>query len=252
MGSVSARICSSTRSRLTKLSCSVVFWVIAITMGATAIVALWVMEETYAPAILAKKTKRLQKETGNMELRSRMHIDLPPKELFIQGIVRPAKLMFLSPICAAMNLYMAVVYAILYLLFTTFTFVFEEHYGFSESTVGLVYVGAGIGMLLGLVVLGALSDPLMKRLAAKYSDGKIKPEYRLPLLMCGGPFVPAGLLLYGWTAQYHVSPSRAQHMAFATVATRATYADHHTDPMGGAVVRHVDRGYWADRCVHVY
>lgn len=162
------------------------------------------MQETYGPTILEKKTKRLQKETGNMNLRSKLHVDLPPRELFIRAIVRPAKLMFLSPICGLMAFYMAVVYAILYLLFTTFTFVFEDNYGFSESTVGLVYIGCGVGMLLGLAVLGKTSDPMMQRLAAKYNDGKLKPEYRLPLLMYAGPLIPIGLFLYGWTAQYQV------------------------------------------------
>jgi hypothetical protein len=32
------------------------------------------------------------------------------------------------------DLFKAVVYGILYLLFTTFTFVFQQSYGFSEST----------------------------------------------------------------------------------------------------------------------
>lgn len=52
-------------------------------------------------------------------------------------------------------------------------------------------------MLLGLAVLGSLSDPLMKRLAEKHNGGNLKPEYRLPMLMYGGPFIPLGLFLYG-------------------------------------------------------
>jgi hypothetical protein len=99
---------------------------------------------------------------------------------------------------------MAVVYGILYLLFTTFTFVFEENYGFSQNIVGLVYIGLGIGMLFGLAVLGATSDRLMKRLAAKHNQGKVKPEYRLPMLMWAGPTIPIGLFIYGWTAQHTV------------------------------------------------
>ena len=92
----------------------------------------------------------------------------------------------------------------MYLLFTTFTFVFQENYGFSTSIVGLVYIGLGIGMLLGLLGLGASSDPIMRKLAAKHSDGKLKPEYRLPLLMYTGATIPVGLFIYGWTAQYQV------------------------------------------------
>jgi MFS family permease len=162
------------------------------------------MRETYGPTLLARKTKRLQKETGNMALRSKLDLGLTPREVFLRAIVRPMKLMFLSPICALMSLYMAVVYGILYLLFTTFTFVFEDNYGFSEATVGLVYIGMGIGMLVGLALLGFSSDRLMKHLANKHNNGVLKPEYRLPPLMFGAPFIPAGLFLYGWTAQYDV------------------------------------------------
>ncbi|KAK0271390.1 hypothetical protein LTR91_025323 [Friedmanniomyces endolithicus] len=181
-----------------------IFWVIAIATGAVTIAGFLFMRETYAPVILERRAKRLRKETGNPDLRSKLAIDLPPKTLFLRAIVRPTKLLFLSPICALMSLYMAVVYGILYLLFTTFTFVFEENYHFSGSTVGLVYIGCGVGNLLGLAIIGKASDPIMKHLAKKYSDGKIKPEYRLPVLMYAGPFIPVGLFIYGWTAQYHV------------------------------------------------
>ncbi|EMC91426.1 hypothetical protein BAUCODRAFT_327165 [Baudoinia panamericana UAMH 10762] len=181
-----------------------IFWVIAMAVGVMSIAGLFVMRETYATTLLQRKTKRLQKETGNMNLRSKLDSNLDAKTLFIQAIVRPTKLLFLSPICGFMALYMAFIYAILYLLFTTFTFVFEDSYHFSESTVGLVYIGCGIGMLLGLLMLGVSIDPLMKRLANKHNDGKIKPEYRLPILMYTGWTIPFGLFLYGWTAQYEI------------------------------------------------
>lgn len=101
-----------------------VFWVLAIATGVLTIAGLLVLRETYAPTILARKTKRLRKETGNLDLRSKLDLGVSSKELWTRAIVRPAKLMFLSPICALMNIYTAIVYAILYLLFTTFTFVF--------------------------------------------------------------------------------------------------------------------------------
>ncbi|KAK4561157.1 hypothetical protein LTR86_005112 [Recurvomyces mirabilis] len=181
-----------------------IFWVIAIATGVVTIAGFFVMRETYAPTLLERKAKKLRKETGNPNLRSKLAIDLPPQQLFVQAIARPMKLMFLSPICALMSLYMAIVYAIMYLLFTTFTFVFEEHYGFSGSTVGLVYIGCGVGNLIGLAVLGKISDPIMKYLAKKHNGGKLKPEYRLPVLMYAGPTIPVGMFIYGWTTQYHI------------------------------------------------
>ncbi|KAI7220293.1 MFS general substrate transporter [Hortaea werneckii] len=181
-----------------------IFWVIAIAIGVMTVAGFFALEETYAPTLLERKTTKLRKETGNLHLRSKLDQQLPAHELFLRAIVRPTKLLFRSPICALMSLYMAFVYAILYLLFTTFTFVFEDNYGFSQGTVGLVYIGCGIGMLLGLAILGKTSDPLMQSLARKHNDGKVKPEYRLPMLIYAGPTIPAGLFLYGWTAQYHI------------------------------------------------
>ena len=181
-----------------------IFWVLAIAVGAATILSLAFARETYAPVLLERKAKRLRKETGNPDLRSKLDLGISPKELWKRSLLRPTKLMFLSPICALMSLYLAIVYGIMYLLFTTFTFVFQENYGFSESIVGLVYIGLGIGMMFGLGVLGSQSDRIMKMLANKHNGGKIIPEYRLPLLMYAGPFIPAGLFLYGWTAQYEV------------------------------------------------
>ena len=181
-----------------------VFWVLTIAVGVATVLCFLISRETYGPVLLERKAKRLRKETGNPNLVSKLDLGITPTELWKRSLIRPMKLMFLSVICALMSLYMAIVYGILYLLFTTFTFVFEQHYGFNPNTVGLVYIGLGIGMLLGLFVLGATSDRLMMYLAKKHNGGKLKPEYRLPLLMYAGPFVPIGLFIYGWAAQNSV------------------------------------------------
>jgi len=110
-------------------------------------------------------------------------------------------MLFRSPIVFGLSLYIAVGYGYLYLVFTTITYVFEDQYGVSSSNVGLVYLGIGIGQFFGLMLFGAVSDKLLKRMA---KGGEMKPEYRLPLLWPGAILIPAGLLLYGWTAQYKV------------------------------------------------
>ncbi|KAK8216877.1 hypothetical protein M8818_001840 [Zalaria obscura] len=181
-----------------------VFWVLAIAAGICGFLLTFCTRETYAPVLLARKVALLRKETGNESLRSKYDNGLVPAELFKRAIVRPSRMLLFSPIVAAMSVYMAVVYGILYLLFTTFTFVFTENYSFTERNVGLVYIGCGIGMLSGLVLLGATSDRIALALAKKNNDGAMKPEYRLPGLFVMGPFIPAGLFLYGWSAQYAV------------------------------------------------
>jgi hypothetical protein len=49
-------------------------------------------------------------------------------------------MLILSPIVLLTSLYIGVVYGYFYLLFTTFTLVFEDNYGFSSGSVGLTYV----------------------------------------------------------------------------------------------------------------
>ncbi|KAK9856680.1 hypothetical protein MYU51_000511 [Penicillium brevicompactum] len=178
------------------------FYILAMASGAVAISSLFTISESYAPTLLARKTQKLRKQTGNLSLRSALETNMTTKELFWFSIIRPAKMLFLSPIVFLLSLYVGLVYGYLYLLFTTITSVFEQNYGFSQGSVGLSYLGIGIGSIIGLILLGGTSDKLLTYLSAK-NGGEKKPEYRLPPMIPGSLFVPASLFMYGWTAYYH-------------------------------------------------
>ncbi|OBT63065.1 hypothetical protein VE03_07439 [Pseudogymnoascus sp. 23342-1-I1] len=188
-----------------------IFYILAIITGVFSLMCLAFLQESYAPVLLARKTARLIKETGNTDLRSKLDTGLTPREVFVRAIVRPMKLLVLSPIVLALSLYMGVVYGYLYLLFTTFTVVFADQYHFSSGSIGLCFLGIGIGSLMGLVITGATSDRILKSKARKDcppgtedKDLVLKPEYRLPPLFPASLLIPAGLFIYGWTAQYKV------------------------------------------------
>jgi MFS family permease len=176
------------------------FWVITMAGGVLAVSSFIFMRETYEPVLLARRAARLRKQTNNPNLRSKLQSTKPPKEYFKQSIIRPTKMLFLSPIVACLSVYMAIVYGYLYLLFTTLTLVFETRYHFSQGNVGLTYLGIGVGALLGLFVFGLASDKLVTHMSAK---GEMKPEYRLPPLIPGSVVIPIGLFLYGWSAEKH-------------------------------------------------
>lgn len=161
------------------------------------------LRETYAPRILELKARRLRKETGNPNLRSKLDTGLAPRDLFIRSIVRPSKMLLFSPIVFILSFYMAVVYGYLYLLFTTMTGVFENTYHFSQGSVGLAYIGIGVGMFGGLFITGATSDVILKHLKTK-NGGVAKPEFRLPPMMPAAFMIPVGLFIYGWTAKFGV------------------------------------------------
>lgn len=171
--------------------------------GVVLVATMLFMRESYAYVILRRKTSRLRRETGNPHLRSALDTGKEPKELFVFSIVRPIKMLFLSPIIFLMSLYAATIYGYLYLMFMTFPRVFQGQYGFSNVSVGLTYLGAGIGCFIGLALCGAVSDRLVVTLT-KRNGGTAKPEYRLPTMFLGALIVPIGLFLYGWTADKEV------------------------------------------------
>jgi MFS family permease len=190
-----------------------VFWVLAMVSGVFAISSFIFMRETYAVIILQRKARRLQKETGNLALRSKLDVGLSPKDFFIRSIIRPAKMLIFSPVVLMTSIYVGIAYGYLYLLFTTFALVFEGTYGFSSGSVGLTFLGLGVGSLIGLAFFAIASDRMLKSRAAAadahaattgVQAGGMKPEYRLPPLISGAILIPIGLLLYGWTAHFHV------------------------------------------------
>ena len=181
-----------------------VFWVIAIAVSPTriplvlllnyqaaaiTISAFFFMRETYAPVLLERKTKKLQKETGNINLKSKLASPITTTQFWWLSIVRPMKMLVFSPIVLALSTYMAVVYGYLYLLFTTITEVYESQYHFSQGSVGLTFLGIGIGSLAGVIIFGIASDRIVK---AKSRGGEMKPEYRLPPMIPGSFLVPIG------------------------------------------------------------
>lgn len=193
------RISLSTTNATTR-----VFWLLTIAGGVVTIVCFIFLRETYAPIVLSQKVARLRKETGNQALRSALAPDasITPSALFMHSILRPVQMLCHSPIVFLMAMYAAIIYGLMYLLFTTFTFVFEGAYGFGSGTVGLTFLGIGVGMFFGVVYTGIMSDRVIKQAIARGEE--LKPEHRLPLWLVLPPAIllPIGLFVYGWTTHY--------------------------------------------------
>ncbi|KFZ17093.1 hypothetical protein V502_04754 [Pseudogymnoascus sp. VKM F-4520 (FW-2644)] len=160
-----------------------VFWLLAILGGAATILSF------------------LCKQTGNMNLRSKLDNGLEHSEMLKRALVCPMKMLF-SPIVFLLSLYMAVGYGILYVL-TTFTFVFRQQYNFSEGNTGLTYIPLGIGLIFSMSVLGVASDRVIKAALARKETPTPKHRLLYVLIIPGGICLPIGLFIYGWTTQYH-------------------------------------------------
>ncbi|KAE9993265.1 hypothetical protein EG327_005872 [Venturia inaequalis] len=177
------------------------FYILGIAAVCTFIGGIILMKETYAVTILKRKTIRLQKETGNMALRSKLDTGLTPGRLFRYSIIRPTKMLVFSPILFSISLYVAVVYSYVYLMFTTVTVIFETQYGFPSDLVGLAFLGIGIGCLSAQLTFTYVAN---RSYAAHMAKGDFTPEHRLETMIPGAFLVPISLFWYGWSVQANV------------------------------------------------
>ncbi|GKZ31290.1 hypothetical protein AbraIFM66950_011649 [Aspergillus brasiliensis] len=119
------------------------FYLLAIFSGTTSLAALLIMHETHPKLILERKAAHMRKQTGNPHLPSKPVLS----HHLLQALTRPTHLLLHSPILLIISIYMALIFGTMYLLFTTFTDVFETQYGFTTATSGLVYLGLGVSLV---------------------------------------------------------------------------------------------------------
>jgi len=182
-----------------------VFWVLLIASTITTVGIECLNRETNPRVLIRRKTDRLRKELNRPDLQSCYTPQGPPPRLTIlrHGLMRPLRMLFLSPIVFILAFYMSVVYGLLYLLFTTITGVFIQSYGWSPEICGLAYMGVGLGFFIGLGTVAKISDSTVVRMT-KANNDVFEPEMRLPSLVFFAMFIPITFFWYGWAADKHV------------------------------------------------
>lgn len=105
---------------------------------------------------------------------------------------------FLNPSILFCMSYVSICFATLYCITTTLPYAYSgPPYNFSAIEVGLCYISNCLGYAIGTFVGGRLSDHKLRQYQATH-DGKTDPLARLSTVWFGAPFVPIGLILYGW------------------------------------------------------
>ena len=141
--------------------------------GAILITGFIFLSESHHPTIQRKRARNVSEEAKE----NISHSEPDKKRVLGQALTRPLRMLILSPIVTGLSLYLALIYGYLYLLFTTFSTVFPQQYGFKTDKLGLAFLGLGVGCILALAILSWLSDWLHERLTKKH--GKEKPEYAI-------------------------------------------------------------------------
>ncbi|KAI0912751.1 major facilitator superfamily domain-containing protein [Ustulina deusta] len=173
-------------------------WLILILAGVASIFMLGTTE-TYAPTLLKAKAARMRKETDDDRWWTRYDLNLSPIDIVKVNLTRPLILFATEPILWFFNLWISVVYGILYLCFVAYPIVFTDHRGWSSGLTGLSFVGIGIGTTIGIA-----GEPICRRIILNHPvdpvTGRRPPEATARILAIGSVLTPIGQLIFAWTS----------------------------------------------------
>ncbi|KAE8153979.1 major facilitator superfamily domain-containing protein [Aspergillus avenaceus] len=178
-------------------------WQLMWVSGFALVVLFFFLPETFTPNILWRRARRIRNLTGNSKYRCEAEIELRhvrPKDVLFEALVRPFILCFLEPIIFVLNLYIALIYGILYIWFEAFPIVFSEIHGFNLGETGLAFMG----ILIGAFAAVAGYFVWKWKYQAKHFDenGTIAPEHQLPPACVGAFALPISLFWFGWTGNF--------------------------------------------------
>lgn len=177
------------------------FWLTLMHGGIALVVLGWFLPEAYEPTLLLRKAKRLRKLTGNDNIVSPSELEtagLSAKQIAIETFWRPVEISFCEPIVLAINIYIALVYSIVYLWFESFPIVFREAHHFAMIPFGATFISICVGVTIGAVVY--ISYIYKNYTLKQLNNEKLEPEVFLPVMIFGAVLMPIGIFIFAWTS----------------------------------------------------
>ncbi|KAA8645033.1 uncharacterized protein ATNIH1004_009244 [Aspergillus tanneri] len=167
------------------------------------ILLFFFLPETFSPNILYRRARRIRKITGNSNYMCEAEIELQavrPQDVLFESLIRPFELCFLEPIIFLMNLYISLIYGILYIFFEAFPIIFGEIHSFNPGEIGLAFMGTLVGAFF--TVFGYFFWKYKYQSQYFDEDGNITPEKQLPPACVGCFALPISLFWFGWTGNF--------------------------------------------------
>lgn len=161
------------------------------------------LPETYGKTILRRKAQRLRALTGNEKIISEGELEnkhLTPREVAIDTLWRPIEISIFEPVVLSINLYIALVYSIMYLWFEAFPIVFIETYNFTLVELGVSYTSVMIGIIISAALYIVI---IYRQFTKKFLTGQaesITPEVFIPSSILGSIMMPIGIFIFGWAS----------------------------------------------------
>lgn len=166
---------------------------------------MFTIPETLPSVVLLHKARRIRaaKIPGYENVIAPVEAtDRKLASIFRVALTRPWKIL-LDPISFLVAIYLSVVYALLYMLFTIYPIVFQQKRGWNSGVGELPLLGTVIGAAIGGLIVFYVSSKDAKKMAAGH---KSVPEDRLPVAMIGGILFPVTMFWLAWTGEYNSVP----------------------------------------------
>lgn len=161
----------------------------------------FLMPETYSKALLRRKAQRLRALTGNDKIKSEGEIEndkLTRNQFIVDTLWRPFQISIVEPVVLLINVYIALVYSIMYLWFEAFPIVFYNTYHFTLVTMGVAYVSLMVGIVLGALFYIVV---IRKMFTIPMLNGQpITAEVFIPMAIVGSVTMPVGIFIFSWTS----------------------------------------------------
>ncbi|KAG9241059.1 major facilitator superfamily domain-containing protein [Calycina marina] len=178
---------------------------VLIWLGAATALLLLTIPETYPPQVLLNKAKRIRaKKIPGFE-NVKAPIETSGKTLtsiFKVALSRPWIILF-DTISLLIAIYVAFVYALVYMLFTIYPIVFQQQRGWNAGVGELPLISVAVGAMIGGAVI--FKNTAIDRNKIKAGHVCV-PEDRLILGMIGGVMFPICLFWFSWTGEYNSVP----------------------------------------------
>ncbi|KAK9459264.1 major facilitator superfamily domain-containing protein [Lipomyces oligophaga] len=178
------------------------FWMLFWIASFALFMITFFLPETSKDTILYRRAARLRKHTGDSRYVSAaelLHKDVTAAQKVKELLIRPIIIVLQEPGVLFLNIYIGLVYAIVYTFFEAFPIVFVEVHNFNLIENGLAYMGLYVGCILGVLLYCALLRwSIIPALTTK------PPEHILTYTLIGAPFGPISILMLGWTSAAHI------------------------------------------------
>ncbi|GFF40307.1 uncharacterized transporter C530.02 [Aspergillus lentulus] len=176
-------------------------WIVLI-IGGGVLALMASIKETYAPVILRRRAERKRKETQSTKWWTRYDGAQDFVSSLRTSLSRPFIMLLTEPICIFWDVYVALVYGVLYLCFVAYPIAFQQERGWSPGIGGLSFVGIGVGVLIAIAC-----EPIFRKvinLHRKSEDGMVEPEAMVSIVGFGATLLAVGQLWFSWTCTPNV------------------------------------------------